>query len=76
MPIRLTPRALMPWLLIVAAGGVAAAVRLLYIEPAAIGDTCEAHAQLWWCSLRTLLVEGFYYDIYGWAACAAAIGAL
>ena len=76
MPIRPTLRALMPWLLIAAAGGLAAAVRFLFIEPAAIGETCEAQAALWWCSLRLLLVQGFYYNIYGWTAVALAIASL
>jgi len=76
MPIRPILRALVPWLLIAAAGGVAAAVRFLFIEPAAIGETCEAHAALWWCSLRLVLVQGFYYNIYGWTAVALAIASL
>ena len=76
MPIRLTLRALTPWLLIAAVGGLAAAVRFLFIEPAAIGETCQAQAALWWCSLRLLLVQGFLYRVYGWAAVATAIACL
>ncbi|WP_250634148.1 hypothetical protein [Pinirhizobacter soli] len=76
MPIRLTLRSLTPWLLIAAVGGLAAAVRFLFIEPAAIGETCEAQAALWWCSPRLLLVQGFLHHIYGWAAVAAAIASL
>ena len=76
MPIRPILRALVPWLLIAAAGGVAAAVRFLFIEPAAIGETCEAQAALWWCSLRLVLVQGFLHHIYGWTAVAIAIASL
>lgn len=76
MPIRLTLRTITPWLLIAAVGGVAAAVRFLFIEPAAIGETCQAQAALWWCSLRLGLVQGFLHHIYGWAAVAVAIGCL
>lgn len=76
MPIRLTLRMLTPWLLIAAAGGLAATVRFLFIEPAAIGETCEAHAALWWCSLRLVLVQGFLHHVYGCAAVAVAIASL
>jgi len=76
MPIRLTLRTLTPWLLIAAVGGLAAVVRFLFIEPAAIGETCEAHATLWWCSLRLLVVQGFLHHIYGVAAVAAAVASL
>jgi hypothetical protein len=76
MPIRLRLRTLTPWLLIAAVGGLAAAVRFLFIEPAAIGETCQAQVALWWCSLRLVLVQGFLYHVYGGAAAAVAIASL
>ncbi|HEY4143724.1 hypothetical protein [Pinirhizobacter sp.] len=77
MPIRRILRTLTPWLLILAAGGLAAVVRFLFIEPAAIGETCEAQAALWWCSLRLLLVKGFiFHQLYGWVAFAVAIASM
>ena len=76
MPIRLTLRAFTPWLLIAVIGGLAAVVRFLFIEPAAMGETCEAQAALWWCSLRLVLVQGFLHHVYGWAAVAVAIASL
>jgi hypothetical protein len=76
MPTRPTLRAFTPWLLIAVVGGLAAAVRFLFIEPAAIGETCEAHAALWWCSPRLVLVQGFLHHVYGWAAVAVAVASL
>jgi len=66
----------MPWLLLVAAGALAAWLRYGLIEPPALAHRCDGGAGPAWCPWRTLAVRGFLSYAYGYAALAAAALAL
>ena len=68
-------RLTLPWLLLLAVGLGAAALRFGLIESSAIGQFCSGDAP-WWCSLRTALVLGFLHNVYGVAALLGALLAL
>lgn len=68
-------RLAMPWLLLLAVGSGAAALRFGLIESSAMGQFCSTHHP-WWCQLRTALVLGFLHNIYDVAALLAAVLAL
>jgi uncharacterized membrane protein YbhN (UPF0104 family) len=68
-------RLAMPWLLLLAVGSGAAALRFGLIESSAMGQFCSTH-QPWWCQARTALVLGFLHNIYDVAALLAAALAL
>ena len=68
-------RLALPWLLLLAVGLGAAALRFGLIESSTLGQFCSAH-DLWWCRLRTALVLGFLHNVYGVAALIGALLAL
>jgi hypothetical protein len=75
------PRLILPWLLLLAFGLVAAALRFHLIESTAIADQCGSGHDSPWCGTRQLLILGFQhhaYDVsvYGIAALMAAALAL
>ncbi|GAB2567999.1 hypothetical protein ISP15_16535 [Dyella jejuensis] len=72
---RLTPL-LMPWLLIVAVGVLAAWLRYGFIEPPALAHRCDDAGGPAWCGIRQLLVIGFNSYGFGFAALAATVLAL
>jgi hypothetical protein len=74
-------RLILPWLLLLAFGLVAAALRFDLIESTAIADLCGSGHDSPWCGTRQLLILGFQhhaYDVsvYGIAALMAAALAL
>ena len=69
-------RLALPWLLLLAVGIAAAAVRFELIESSAIGQLCSSGHAPEWCALRTALVLGFLHHVYGVAALIGAALAL
>ncbi len=69
-------RMALPWLLLLALGAVAAALRYGLIESSTIGQQCAAVRIPWWCTWRQGLVLGFLHNVYGIAALVAAAMAL
>ncbi|WP_266180578.1 hypothetical protein [Dyella humicola] len=73
----------LPWLLVLAAGGVAAALRYGLVESTEVARLCESSNALT-CDVRHWTVMGFItgnifnwpIGIYGWVAMAAAVLAL
>lgn len=71
------PRLLLPWLLLLIVGALAAYVRFGVIEPSEMIHLCDGSASNpAWCQWRQLAVLGFLSYGYGWAALAAALLAL
>ncbi|MEO9080065.1 MAG: hypothetical protein ABI268_12250 [Rhodanobacter sp.] len=68
-------RLALPWLLLLAVGLCATALRFGLIESSAIGQFCSGHNP-WWCSVRTALVLGFLHNVYGVVALITAALAL
>ena len=66
------PRVLVPWLLLVLAGLVAAWLRYGLIEPPAMAQLCTMVQAPAWCALRQTLVLGFLHEVYGVVAILAA----
>lgn len=69
-------RMVLPWLLLLAVGAAATALRYGLIESSTIGQQCAALRSPWWCAWRQGLVLGFLHNIYGIAALIAAAMAL
>ena len=74
-------RLALPWLLLLAFGLVAAALRYDLIESRELADLCGSGGTSPWCDARQLLILGFFhraYDasVYGVAALAVALIAL
>jgi hypothetical protein len=69
-------RTALPWLLLLAIGVMAAALRYGLIESSAIGQQCAALHSPWWCAWRQGLVLGFLHNVYGIAALGSAVLAL
>ena len=73
----------LPWLLVLAVGGIAAALRYGLVESADVARICEASNALT-CDLRHWTVVGFItgnifnwpIGVYGWVAMATAVLAL
>ena len=65
-----------PWLLLLATGVFAAALRYGVIEPSAAAQLCESGHGPAWCAARQWLVLGFLNNTYGIAALVAAALAL
>ncbi len=65
-------RKALPWLLLMAIGALAMALRYELIEPAAVVQLCESGQGPPWCSIRQWLVLGFLSNGYGIAALVAA----
>lgn len=57
-------RLALPWSGLLVVGLGAAALRFGLIESSTIGQFCSSH-DLWWCSVRNLLVLGFLHNVYG-----------
>ena len=72
---RRLPSLLLPWLLVVVAGLLAAWLRYGFVQPPALAHRCGAGGPAW-CPLRTLAVQAFLSYAYGYAALAAAVLAL
>ena len=68
-------RLALPWSGLLVVGLGAAALRFGLIESSTIGQFCSSH-DLWWCSVRTLLVLGFLHNVYGGLALIGALLAL
>jgi|GEM_PF-291359 len=54
----------LPWLLLLAVGLVAAALRYNLIESAAMAELCGGGSHSAWCAWRRLLVLGFRHHAY------------
>lgn len=67
---------LRPWLLIAAAGLLAALLRYQLVQPAAIAHVCDAGGGPWWCTARSLVIATFSTYGLGYAALVAAALAL
>ncbi len=72
---RLLPT-LLPWILLVLVGLLAAWLRYGFIEPPAIGNMCEDNNAPGWCGIRQVLVLGFNNYSYGIAALVVTLIAL
>ena len=68
-------RLALPWLVLLAVGLGAMALRFGLIESSAIGQFCS-NSDPWWCSVRTALVLGFLHNVYGVVALITAALAL
>ena len=69
-------RLALPWLLLLAVGLGALALRFGLVESSAIGALCSDRHAPWWCTWREWVVYGFLHQIYGVLALLAAAAAL
>lgn len=69
-------RLALPWLLLLAVGLLAAALRYGLIERSVMGQLCGGEHGPLWCTWRQWLVLGFLNNVYGVAALVAAAAAL
>jgi hypothetical protein len=65
-------RQALPWLLLIAVGLIAIALRYELIEPSTIVQLCDGGQGPGWCRFRHALVQGFLGNGYGIAALVAA----
>lgn len=72
---RLLHKAL-PWLALLAVGGVAAWLRYGLVEQSSMAELCGGTGSPWWCAWRQWLVLGFLHDVYGVAALIAGVFAV
>ncbi|MGE0800529.1 MAG: hypothetical protein AB7G13_08995 [Lautropia sp.] len=56
-----------------AALAIAIAIRMLVIQPAAVGQACDVAPWDGWCAARTALVLSFRYQEFGWFALAVGV---
>ena len=66
-------RTAMPWLALVAMGGLSAWLRYGLIESSQLAQLCDVAGSPLWCTWRQWLVLGFLHNIYGTVALVAAI---
>jgi hypothetical protein len=62
--------------LAVAALGVAAALRFLFVEQPELTWACQSMAPPWWCPLRLATIEAVRFGLVGFTALAAGLLAL
>lgn len=60
------------FLLAALAAGAAYVTRYQFVEPEAMGELCLPDAAPWWCTIRTGLVVGTQWGLFGWVALALA----
>ena len=69
-------RAVLPWVVVIAAALAATWLRYGFIEPSDSAHVCEGSTGPWWCGTRTLIVQGFLTYAYGYAAVLLALVSL